>query len=368
MFSEYSKARYRSIDAWRGTACLLVVWFHAGDMAISRNQSLGNSFFWRASLIGEIGVPMFFVISGYCMIQSAAQLTERENRTFTFIKQRFRRIYPAYFITAVLALILLLAGSFLSASGKIEKNEFTEFDYLHQPFLYYLSNLTLTQAFFKQKSLVYVSWTLCYELAFYLVIAVSLAFYEYKDSVKKIITGVEFISLACLILAFTLRYSTPFPLEWFPVFGMGASVWRVLNSQSKRHELVPAVLIAIGALIVGLRFNLPWGYMGQMSRQIFLSGVGFSVILILGRKRDLQFSSLKAVKALSFVGKISYSVYLSHLYVIHIVDQISFHLPNSKFYTPLLAVSAGILALPAGYLFHLAFEKPFYAKKVASVE
>ncbi len=332
-------------------------------MAISRNPSLGNSFVWRASLIGEIGVPMFFVISGYCMIQSASQLTERKNRAIAFLKQRFRRIYPAYFVTAVFAFVLLFSASFLSASGKIEKNEFTEFDYLHQPFLYYLSNLTLTQAFFKQKSLVYVSWTLCYELAFYLVIAVSLAFYEFEESAKKIITGVELISLACLILAFTLRDSSPFPLEWFPIFGLGAAVWRVLNTESKRLELVPAALIAAGALIVGLRFNLRWGYMGQMSRPIFLSGLGFSLILILGRKRDLLFSTLKAVNALSFVGKISYSVYLSHLYVIHIVDQISFNLTNSKFYAPLFAVWAGILTLPAGYLFYLAFEKPFYAKK-----
>lgn len=362
MFSEFNETRYRTIDAWRGVACLLVVWFHAGDMAISRNHWLGNSFFWRSSLVGEIGVPMFFVISGYCMIQSAHRLADRKDRAFIFIKQRFRRIYPTYFITAVFAFILLLAAGYLSVSGKIEKNEFTEFEYLHQPFLYYLSNSTLTQAFFKQKSLVYVSWTLCYEIAFYLVIAVSIASYEFKEATKKIITGVELISLACLILAFTLRDSTPFPFEWFPIFGLGASVWRVLNSESKRYDLVPAALIAAGALIVGLRFNLHWGYMGQMSRQIFFSGIGFSLILILGRKRDLQFSSLKAAKALSFVGKISYSVYLSHLYVIHIVDQVSFNLSNSQFYTPFFAVSAGILTLPAGYLFYLAFEKPFYAK------
>src|SRR5262245_4195102 len=67
--------RYRSLDHWRGVACLLVVVCHSTMVYLSLNEQTlsggGSSPTVRrvVDLTGwlDLGVPIFFVISGYCI-------------------------------------------------------------------------------------------------------------------------------------------------------------------------------------------------------------------------------------------------------------------------------------------------------------
>src|SRR5262245_59887486 len=59
--------RYRSLDFWRGVACLLVVVFHASyDVRVADEPQPFRAIFRAVSYLW-LGVPMFFVISGYCI-------------------------------------------------------------------------------------------------------------------------------------------------------------------------------------------------------------------------------------------------------------------------------------------------------------
>jgi peptidoglycan/LPS O-acetylase OafA/YrhL len=55
--------RYRSLDMWRGVACLMVVVFHSCFYADRSTTP------WLGRLIGLgwLGVPIFFAISGFCV-------------------------------------------------------------------------------------------------------------------------------------------------------------------------------------------------------------------------------------------------------------------------------------------------------------
>src|SRR4051812_34985505 len=71
--------RYLSLDMWRGVACLFVVIHHATMVTWCSQDAIspaghGRTFgAWCLDLahVLNIGVPMFFVISGYCIAASA---------------------------------------------------------------------------------------------------------------------------------------------------------------------------------------------------------------------------------------------------------------------------------------------------------
>jgi hypothetical protein len=73
--------RYLTLDLWRGLACLMIVVLHAthnANEAIGTAGPLGKAVLAILSRLG-IGVPIFFVISGYC-IAATSDSTRRKPR------------------------------------------------------------------------------------------------------------------------------------------------------------------------------------------------------------------------------------------------------------------------------------------------
>jgi peptidoglycan/LPS O-acetylase OafA/YrhL len=95
------------LDHLRGVAILLVFLFHCFQLTFAGDEG-GNLRLsewihqppWRWPLfplsLGWVGVPIFFVISGFCIHLSHSRSKEKSLKTF-FVR-RFFRIYPPYFI------------------------------------------------------------------------------------------------------------------------------------------------------------------------------------------------------------------------------------------------------------------------------
>lgn len=108
--------RLISIDALRGIAALGVVLYHA--VGQTANAVPNNLFQYPVKLIqfvssfGYVGVFLFFVISGFCIhLQWARARAAGQPQTIRFgefWKRRLRRLYPPYLIT--LALFLGMAA------------------------------------------------------------------------------------------------------------------------------------------------------------------------------------------------------------------------------------------------------------------
>ena len=60
---------YRMLDAWRGLAALWVVMLHV-------RLETTPDWLYRFGAYGHLGVPMFFVISGYCIANAAMRSTQ----------------------------------------------------------------------------------------------------------------------------------------------------------------------------------------------------------------------------------------------------------------------------------------------------
>lgn len=90
----------------------MVVVFHGTLYAIARNpQAPHAAAWWIAALTRRlwIGVPIFSVISGYCISATADATRLRAVPTRTYFLRRFRRILPPYW--AMLAASAVLMGA-----------------------------------------------------------------------------------------------------------------------------------------------------------------------------------------------------------------------------------------------------------------
>src|SRR5690606_31907010 len=107
-------ARYYSLDIWRGVACLMLVLYH-GTFYADRQWRTFDPDTWTLgafaiNAVGRlwIGVPMFFVVSGYCIGASVDSLRRRPYSLSNYFARRFRRIYPplwaAYLVTIAFCL------------------------------------------------------------------------------------------------------------------------------------------------------------------------------------------------------------------------------------------------------------------------
>ncbi len=136
------------IEALRGFAAIMVVFNHILFHHIYFNKSYFPGGLDNVNMAAHLCVLIFFVLSGYVIgISHKEHLT---NRTIiTYLKKRFVRLYPIYFITICFTLIVAIN---------------------HYSVLTIISNLTFTQNIFS-KPIFECSpiWSLNYEVVYYLI-------------------------------------------------------------------------------------------------------------------------------------------------------------------------------------------------------
>ena len=148
----------RNVQALRAVAALLVVFDHFnGELSYDAETS---TFFNAFRYIGNFGVDIFFAISGFIMLSTTWTIFAQPGVSRSFLMRRIARIYPPYWL--VLAPIV---ATYLLASHSMMKSHAGHSDILS-------SILLLPQA---NTPLLIVSWTLVFEMFFYLVYAVIIA-------------------------------------------------------------------------------------------------------------------------------------------------------------------------------------------------
>ena len=169
-----------NIQVLRGFAALAVIMYHiVNDASIS--EGIGINFFHSLGRWGFCGVDVFFVISGFVMVQS--QRT-RPTNSFEFFKARIIRIVPLYWFLTV----------FYWAFATIVPEYF--------PHIVATPSWLFTSLFFASgalgfgKPIIGQGWTLEFEMLFYLVFASSLWL---RNSFRSGILTITAIIIAVLI-------------------------------------------------------------------------------------------------------------------------------------------------------------------------
>ena len=153
------RKHFAFLDSMRGFAAAWVVLFHLNEVG----QFSPNAYQWFVKA-GSLGVPIFFVLSGYAIHSSVL----RAPKLKVFLQRRFFRIYPPYIASLLIVMIVVL-------SRKLETG-YNDLITLPHDFVGWLETITLTtKPITSTIPINWVYWTLSYEAAFYLWLAIALA-------------------------------------------------------------------------------------------------------------------------------------------------------------------------------------------------
>jgi exopolysaccharide production protein ExoZ len=155
----------RPMEGLRGFAVFLVFLVHYCSlfqpyMAIG---TLSESILFILKNTGNIGVDLFFVLSGFLIYGTL--ITKHKTHFLLYFKRRFIRIYPTFlfvFLVYLILSVLIPTESKLPIDG-LDK------------LLYVIQNLLLLPGIFEIPAIITVAWSLSYEVFYYITIPLILA-------------------------------------------------------------------------------------------------------------------------------------------------------------------------------------------------
>src|SRR5262249_29087974 len=156
----------------------MVIAFHSTLYA----RPEGPPWTWLLSISQRmwLGVPIFFVISGYC-ITATADSSRRKNRGWwDYTKRRIRRIFLPYWIAfAAFAVVVTAVDTIIPHLFSDDRHEIIQPIWLSPR--QWLTNLSLTESWMGQlaghvRYFLGHAWSLCYEEQFYALTGLIVAF------------------------------------------------------------------------------------------------------------------------------------------------------------------------------------------------
>ena len=295
--------------------------------------------------IGNAGVDLFFVLSGYLIYGS---LIERPQNFFKFMSRRVKRIYPTF--AAVFAIYLVLSFLF-PAENKIPTA-------LVQGLVYVAQNFFLLPGLFPIEPIITVAWSLSYEMFYYLAIPLVIVFLKLRT--RSSAWRIQFFSIVAVgLVIYCGANGGPIRLI---MFISGIFLYEALAN----HCTLPrSNLIGIFALSSGLLATLmPVG--GEVGNVLKISVlfISFCVLcLACFQNSDTMLSRAFSWTPLRWLGNMSYSYYLLHGLALKAAFLVlAVFLPKTSnhgdIFWGLLPIMFAITLIPTAGLF-LAIERPF---------
>ena len=324
------------LDALRTLAILLVLLHHSPaipDLIILQEN-------------GRRGVSLFFVISGFLI---ATLFLREEDRTGTislksFYLRRAARIFPLYFLVLAFECFLVFAAGLYSEENRvIFKDKLLSY-------IFFFSNWRADAG----QGPFFVAWSLAVEEQFYIFF--SLAYGVLRRTAVLLIFGL--ILLKGFIFALfgpelfqfwiwrvLFSYSEPILLGVLLAFALHFN-WipgRILDQLSRPFVLLTFVLGLLGLLAV-----VPFEHASEWKAQLlYVLMVGVVMAAVANPPgQDLW------TGALAMVGRVSYGIYLLHMFVLITLKKLS--LP------PVLVFVLGVcISIAIASVSYRLFEQPF---------
>jgi peptidoglycan/LPS O-acetylase OafA/YrhL len=321
MQKKLSNKTYSSVQMLRGLAALLVVLTHI--------QFIGY---------GEFGVDIFFCISAFIMMH----ISEKSNDNF--LLKRAIRIIPLYWgITIITYFAIKVApGVFHSSVASLEfllKSLF---------FIPYTRN-GITQP------ILGVGWTLNYEVFYYFV------FYLSTCITHKFRAECSAVFLLLIVLVGLVYHPQSVPVRFFsrPIlleFVLGMYCYKIvhavsfqkinnkLNTQMALYYLLCVTIVGLVAFMYIVSI-----FQGFISvNRLFKFGLPASMIFLL---TVIAFEGRhKSFKSLLVIGNVSFSLYLTHYYVVFFWDRLIYPFDELNKKSLFVAIIAIVTSLAVAWV------------------
>jgi peptidoglycan/LPS O-acetylase OafA/YrhL len=285
---------YKGIDGLRAYSVMLVLFTHLGGYRFMVEHNI--DLLWPI-LSGSAGVNFFFVISGFLISDILLKQKIKNKLSFkNFIFRRALRIFPLYYLFLIIIIVLTMLHVF-----KIDKvSIFAAALYLTKflPRAYISGHLSHT-------------WSLAVEEHFYLLWPLLLFKMQLKNIGKVILFGI----LVCIVVLFILlfnygneyAYRYTIPAAAPILFGsylayLRNTYLRFSSIFSKRNTILSIIVIACVLIFIPQQYSV---FYWLLNAVVFFFIIGYMI--------TYQASSLVSLfenSVLSYIGKISYGIYI----------------------------------------------------------
>lgn len=339
-----TRTRVNEIDLLRFLAALSVVFYHytfrghAGGFSVMSYPLLAP-----AAKYGYLGVELFFMISGFVVLMTAAASA----RLRDFCVSRIVRLYPAFWACCTIT---------YAATVAFAPPQYSAFDQ-------YLFNMTMVSGLLRIPPIDGAYWSLLVEIRFYALIAVVLA------------TGRIYQAQRCLVLwllaCIALEILAMLPINWIPALALhylrsvlitnyatyfiaGATCFLIWEKGASLNRL--AVLLAAWGLAIFqsgaiLRKVVEENYKTTLNSSIVASilTIFFLVMLLIALRRTGSIANYRWPLA----GAISYPLYLLHQNIGYLVFNRLYPALNAH----VLLWGTIIVVVGAAYAVHAVVER-----------
>lgn len=363
-----SASRVDSLTGIRAVAAILVVLTHAAYTTGKYTHGYPGLVYSRM----EIGVPIFFVLSGFLLFSPwvrAAAAASRESGSASreapsvrrYAWHRVRRIMPAYVVTVLAAYLLYHFRTAGPNPGHTWMGLFR--------------NLTLTQIYTDDYLFSYLHqgltqmWSLAVEVAFYVALPV-LAYLllvvlcRRRWQPRLLLAGLMVLALvtpAWLTLVHVTDFLPDGAKLWLPTYlawfvgGMVLAALREMGVRGYAMVCVPLALVCYfiaSTPIAGEPTTSPAELREGLFKAGFYAIISTLVVAPLALADRGWYARFMASRPMVFLGEISYEIFLIHLVTMELVMVNVLHYPiytGSMFW---LFVMTMLVTVPLAWLLH----------------
>jgi peptidoglycan/LPS O-acetylase OafA/YrhL len=312
----------------------------------------------------EIGVPIFFVLSGYLLfrpwVKAAAEGIGDPSLT-RYARNRVRRIMPAYIVTVLAAYLIYHFRDGGPNPG--------------HTWWGLLRNLTLTQIYTDNYGFALLHqgltqmWSLAVEVAFYValpllayVLMVLLCRRQWRPGLLLTGLGALFLlSPAWFVLVHNTGFLPDGAKLWLPgylgwfVGGMALTVLAAMRVQAYWFVAVPLAMICyliVCTPIAGEPQTSPTGLAQALAKTVFYAVIATLLVAPLALGDSGWYSMLLASRPMVWLGEISYEIFLVHLVVMEVAMTEVLHWMVYTGNTATLFAVTMAMSIPLAWVLH----------------
>jgi peptidoglycan/LPS O-acetylase OafA/YrhL len=279
---------------------------------------LPEDFLIQKTFVGNMGLKMFFVLSGFLitkiLVQNKQKITEKKITVSRYFKQfyirRTLRIFPVYYATLLIIYILDVFP--------VRESWQWHATYMSNWFLYFKGDWYGWTSHF---------WTLSVEEQFYLLWPIVILVTPISR-LKLVLYSTILLSVVFKLFCYynnvpLIEILTPSCFDAFAIGGILAHQSLVLTKEEfKKHYLLSNPLFFVGiigyAFLILINHTSDSGWLGSNNLfwEVFHSAIGAIIFVFIIAKASVGFSGITGKilenKLLIYLGKVSYSSYIFH--------------------------------------------------------
>jgi len=296
-------AKIEELESIRGLAALLVIFFHMPKW----NPILDIGFINN----GYLMVELFFVLSGFVIFNAYAEKISTNKDLFRFQFLRLGRLYPIHLL--FLFVFLGIEITKYIASTCLGINSPNSIPFQTNNFSAFLKNIFFISSVLPNQPHTYNSpaWSVSAEFYTYLVFAASILFI--KKNTTFFFTTLSFISLLMLTTENTFGFESI--LSCFAGFFIGCLTAKFTKDLNQNIPSYYSVIVFL-SIACFLQFKTA----KEFDHLIYFLTAALIVSLIFSKNGILK--TILKLNFLTWLGTISYSVYMSHSAIEWIANQV----------------------------------------------